>query len=241
MATCDSGQIQPDDDSTFQCQSCTHKHCVPCQMAFHEGVDCEAPLLERKRAGVRFEVIWKGKMHSIRQAHKSEEDATEEILDKRCKNCPEPSCGVKIMKAGGCEMMECYRCGLSFCWLCLASQSDVEDHGSAGHNDDCPLWRRPGILGPQHVDIDNAADLLALELELDEEEELYDEPEDFREALEAYYIFRERRDGNGEPAAERPDTPQTFLSQVGDLGIDDTSGHGESSHDGHSDFVSTEW
>jgi len=107
-----------------------------------------------------------------------------------------------------------YKCGLSFCWLCLAPQSNVEDHGSAGHKDDCPLWRRPGIVGPQHVDIDNAEDLLALGLQLDEEEdeEIYGGPDDFLANLQAFHLFRGHRltqDGDeAEPAARRPPTPE---------------------------------
>lgn len=42
-ATCESGQIHPDnpDQPLFICHACGHRHCVPCDVLWHEGVFCE--------------------------------------------------------------------------------------------------------------------------------------------------------------------------------------------------------
>ena len=69
-------------------------------MPLHEGAECDAPELEKKRCSIRYEVSWKGKRYKIRQAHKGEEDATEDLKEKKCKKCPGPDCGVVIEKDG---------------------------------------------------------------------------------------------------------------------------------------------
>lgn len=69
-------------------------------MPLHEGVECGAPELERKRAGIRYECSWKGRKYRMRQAHKDEETATEDLVEKNCKRCPGTDCGVMIEKDG---------------------------------------------------------------------------------------------------------------------------------------------
>lgn len=39
----------------------------------------------------------------------------------RTKKCPR--CNVRIERNGGCNQMQCVRCGLSFCWNCLGSRA----------------------------------------------------------------------------------------------------------------------
>lgn len=100
-SSCDADkQHHPNDASVFECEVCNHKHCVTCQMPLHEGAECDAPELEKKRCSIRYEVSWKGKRYKIRQAHKEEEDATEDLKEKKCKKCPGLDCGVVIEKDG---------------------------------------------------------------------------------------------------------------------------------------------
>ena len=47
---------------------------------------------------------------------------------KGCKLCPR--CGHGILKGGGCSRMTC-RCGLSFCWDCLADLRNAPRHAEA--------------------------------------------------------------------------------------------------------------
>ncbi|KAI5363011.1 Putative Zinc finger, RING-type, IBR domain-containing protein [Septoria linicola] len=97
----------------------------------------------------------------MRQAHKSEEDASDELLSKTSKKCPE--CETRIVKEGGCEAMECDGCGHIFCWLCLGDYSMIEMEGSSHHGTDCPFWREPGVYGPQHIEgVDTVEDALEM-------------------------------------------------------------------------------
>ena len=48
----------------------------------------------------------------------------EEWKQKNTKKCPNLQCKCPIQKRGGCDYMQCVRCGFEFCWSCLKSRSN---------------------------------------------------------------------------------------------------------------------
>lgn len=78
------------------CTSCQHTFCFWCGHEDHHPCSCE--MLSR----------WADVCH--------EEGQTEEYMSRFTRGCPE--CHVRIEKTGGCNKMDCTRCGHSFCWVC---------------------------------------------------------------------------------------------------------------------------
>jgi len=81
----------------WTCTTCKHKWCVRCKVKWHANLTCA-----------------EAQMHN-----KFQEKADEGFLDMirrgeifRCK------CGMFISKSGGCQYMDCSKCGQAFCWQC---------------------------------------------------------------------------------------------------------------------------
>ncbi|QRV87284.1 Serine/arginine repetitive matrix protein [Ceratobasidium sp. AG-Ba] len=74
-------------------------------------------------------------------AKRAQEDrASQDLINRVAKTCPNKSCGRKIEKAEGCDHMTCRRpagCGHEFCWICLASYDLIRRQGNHHHNPTC--------------------------------------------------------------------------------------------------------
>ncbi|QRV72381.1 Serine/arginine repetitive matrix protein [Ceratobasidium sp. AG-Ba] len=74
-------------------------------------------------------------------AKRAQEDrASQDLINRVAKTCPNKNCGRKIEKAEGCDHMTCRRpagCGHEFCWICLASYDLIRRQGNHHHNPTC--------------------------------------------------------------------------------------------------------
>lgn len=144
--TCKSGQLHPnkEDEPIFRCQDCGHKHCVICEVPWHEDETCED---------------YKTR---ILLARGDENEQSDKIVQKISKPCP--SCHSRIEKFHGCDHMTCEsdtsqrvvtvsftdslltgsRCRTEFCWICLANYRDIFRDGNHGHEKSCK-WYRPAV------------------------------------------------------------------------------------------------
>ena len=99
--SCDEGQVHgetPDEDESktakeepnttniCKCRKCGALSCVPCDRPYHRGESCKAYQLRIK-------------------GHVDEEDEALRVIGNITQPCPE--CGVRILKDGGCDDMEC--------------------------------------------------------------------------------------------------------------------------------------
>ncbi|KAG9660782.1 hypothetical protein KCU95_g7456, partial [Aureobasidium melanogenum] len=107
-AKCKSGQIHigGEDMPIFCCKVCSHKHCMACEIPWHEGETCD----------------------QYQARHDEEIIQTEAMIRQTSKVCP-GGCGARIERNGGCPHMTCTRCSREFCWLCLG---DWEPHRATG-------------------------------------------------------------------------------------------------------------
>ncbi|KAH0262307.1 hypothetical protein KCU91_g13488, partial [Aureobasidium melanogenum] len=105
---CKSGQVHigGEDMPIFCCKVCNHKHCMACEIPWHEGETCD----------------------QYQARHDEEIIETEAMIRQTSKVCP-GGCGARIERNGGCPHMTCTRCSREFCWLCLG---DWEPHRTTG-------------------------------------------------------------------------------------------------------------
>ncbi|KAF2840422.1 hypothetical protein M501DRAFT_1030637 [Patellaria atrata CBS 101060] len=61
-----------------------------------------------------------------------ENKASEKTVKESSKICPEPGCGYRIQKNGGCDHMACRR-GHEFCWDCLRPYKSIRHYGNHWH------------------------------------------------------------------------------------------------------------
>jgi hypothetical protein len=70
------------------CQGCHFRFCTKCHQPEHEG-ECDKP-----------------------------DEATEALIARISKPCPNPTCGTSIERNEGCNHMTCANCRTHFCWTC---------------------------------------------------------------------------------------------------------------------------
>ncbi|KAK3335482.1 hypothetical protein B0T19DRAFT_9775 [Cercophora scortea] len=96
--TCESGQIYRGVCPEFKCAACKARHCVKHNVSWHEGETCEEYDRRHKQ-------------------RKKDEKASEEMVKKTSKKCPE--CKKDVHKFTGCNHITCV-CGHEWCYICLA-------------------------------------------------------------------------------------------------------------------------
>ncbi|KAG9600055.1 hypothetical protein KCU77_g3415, partial [Aureobasidium melanogenum] len=128
--TCNSGQIHKE-GLVFTCQACGHKHCIVCEVNWHESETCE-------------------EYQTRNSAQKQQEADSEAEVQAISKSCP--NCNTRIEKGDGCDHMSCSRCHHQFCWSCLADFVPIARHGLHRHETSCRNYHPEGHLGTDEDD-----------------------------------------------------------------------------------------
>ncbi|EPE29696.1 RING/U-box [Glarea lozoyensis ATCC 20868] len=139
---CDSGQLHEggENEPIMECNSCHFKTCFVHKLPWHSGQTCEEYDLDRKEK-------------------LDQEAATNELLQRETKTCPNKSCGLHVMKISGCDHMTCHRCRFEFCWLCLAPYQAIRAHGNHYHEKNCRYYF-DDTYGPRYeYDSDEESDI----------------------------------------------------------------------------------
>jgi E3 ubiquitin-protein ligase RNF14 len=145
---CGSAQIHvsASEGNIFRCAKCGSRMCVLCENinGWHEGETCE-----------EYQYRISGKKEAEQQAHIK---ASENVIKKKYKTCPNKGCGYHIEKIGGCDHMTCeysvepallfsntdsdlgQRCRHEFCWVCLVPYKKIRAHGNDQHREDCKYY-----------------------------------------------------------------------------------------------------
>jgi ariadne-2 len=79
------------------CDFCNTSFCVQCSFDYHAPSSCEIMVKWRKKCG--------------------DDSETANYIRAHTKDCPK--CSACIEKNGGCNHMQCSRCGFHFCWMCF--------------------------------------------------------------------------------------------------------------------------
>jgi hypothetical protein len=82
---------------------------VSCEIPFHEGQTCEEHLdAEKEKAAQEEKEQARQLAEEARQiAQVANEQKSVKVVQETSKNCPFPSCGVKIHRVDGCDHMTC--------------------------------------------------------------------------------------------------------------------------------------
>jgi hypothetical protein len=88
--SCDSGQLHTggDGEPIMTCNTCHFKTCFVHKLPWHSGNTCAEYDTDRKEK-------------------LEQEAATKEFLKKETKVCPNPKCGLNVVKISGCDHMTC--------------------------------------------------------------------------------------------------------------------------------------
>jgi hypothetical protein len=112
MLTCYAGAFFAEDDGNiFNCQMCSIRWCLVCDIPFHEGQTCEGYHDEKRRAAEERKKEAEDALRrqeaeeNERQLTAQRRDQEEEASNQVSRTCP--SCKSKILKCGGCDHMTC--------------------------------------------------------------------------------------------------------------------------------------
>ncbi|KAF8247150.1 hypothetical protein K440DRAFT_313126 [Wilcoxina mikolae CBS 423.85] len=126
---CPNGQLHEggEESPIVCCWLCGFKQCFTHHMPWdeHSGKTCdevEADIQKR----IKVEGITK----------------SEELIRRTSKICP--GCKFDIEKTGGCEHMTCQKCRYQFCFVCLASWTEIKEHDNSRHAKTCTFYAPPG-------------------------------------------------------------------------------------------------
>ncbi|MDI1488135.1 MAG: hypothetical protein OHK93_007409 [Ramalina farinacea] len=128
---CTFGQeVAPDINQQFMtCLQCHQLTCLSCRTIWHAGISCAQNI--RNIQGPTAE-------------QQKEEEASEALVAKTSKTCPNATCGARVDKISGCDHMKCSRCGSQYCWECQADQEKIWIEGNSAHEKGCKHWRPVG-------------------------------------------------------------------------------------------------
>lgn len=101
---------------SVECNSCTHQFCRLCRRDAHPNISCS----EAFQAFILTDAFYTERLSS-------------RLLQKICKPCPGPNCGVPTQRDGGCSHMTCRVCRYQWCWLCGGPYQ-----GRYTFNNNCP-------------------------------------------------------------------------------------------------------
>jgi len=134
--SCESGQIHDETCAKFKCVGCQARHCIVHNVPWHKGETCDE--------------------YSRRNRQRKKEDkASETIIKKTSKKCPE--CQRDVHKWTGCNHITCV-CTHEWCYICLAPFRRNQ-HGFlyCRHNEGCTEPHDPIVdiidppAGPNHL------------------------------------------------------------------------------------------
>ncbi|XP_069100813.1 E3 ubiquitin-protein ligase RNF14-like isoform X1 [Pleurodeles waltl] len=100
------------------CSNCRYAFCDLCKMTYHGVTPCAQPE-EKEDADDESNTVFLPHTpfsHKQSKFKKWEEAISNQCIEENCKKCPQ--CKVNIEKNGGCHMMWCANCSLTFCWNC---------------------------------------------------------------------------------------------------------------------------
>lgn len=122
--------MAPDTNQQFMtCLQCHQLTCLSCRTVWHAGISCAQNI--RNIKGPTAE-------------QRKEEEASEALVAKTSKTCPNATCGARVDKVSGCDHMRCSRCASQYCWECQADQQKIWDEGNSAHKKGCKHWRPAG-------------------------------------------------------------------------------------------------
>jgi len=101
---CDNVCVKYDNSNKTKCDNCYHKYCYACKKQWEKHHECNFEDLEDIINEVKY------------------------ILDEHdVKYCPK--CKIIMCRVEGCMAMKCKNCKTRFCWNCLRTNNNINDHG----------------------------------------------------------------------------------------------------------------
>ncbi|KAF2483139.1 hypothetical protein BDY17DRAFT_141897 [Neohortaea acidophila] len=133
----------------LDCKSCGYRYCIDCKAPMHEEEVCSA-YQKRLKDDVKRE--------KRRKRQAEENNASEEVVDKTSKPCP--NCSSRLDKYAGCDHVTCKRCSHEFCWCCSApyqGAAGIWKAGNSAHKSTCPHHpgKLPNLAKPHAYDTDS--------------------------------------------------------------------------------------
>lgn len=182
------------------CLQCHQLTCLSCRTVWHAGISCTQNI--RNIKGPTAE-------------QQKEEEASEALVAKTSKTCPNATCGARVDKVSGCDHMKCSRCGSQYCWECQADQEKIWSEGNSAHEKGCKHWRPAGDReGSPDVsdtsddeDIDDAHDT-----DVEDARPLEPRERQRRGAMGGWHVGR--NGAVGEQESQRP-VPRTRMTREG--------------------------
>ncbi|KAM0716953.1 hypothetical protein Q7P37_006805 [Cladosporium fusiforme] len=161
MAGCSWGAyFVPDDGNIFACRACGARHCISCDVRFHDGLTCEEFTSGKTRKTVEED---EDPAQVVRRLEEEERaikrrmvEEQESQLELKTKTRPCPRCGIHIDKYEGCDHVTCRRCRYEFCWECfvsygsLASRTGIRGIGNSAHKETCRCNDKLGLVRLQY-------------------------------------------------------------------------------------------
>ncbi|KAJ2492840.1 hypothetical protein IWW37_001138 [Coemansia sp. RSA 2050] len=155
-------------DKLCICLSCGYAFCVCCRRVWHGtsfcAIDSRLRVLEEYRKaledGEGVEAMEKRYGRAVLESMMEREEKEGESLkfiEAVTRACP--TCGVRIVKAYGCNHIRCTQCDSHFCYLCgeLFGRADPLAHFRVAGTD-CYLKLLEGVLGDQEPDLEEEVD-----------------------------------------------------------------------------------
>jgi hypothetical protein len=154
------------DGNMFNCQMCSLRWCLCCDVPFHEGQTCEEHLekkfgccsKEEERQLAAENQAKEEREKKLLAARQTQEESASTEITRPC-----PHCKAKIFRVSGCDHMTCKscivevlnrstvklncntgKCSYQFCWLCSApynGSAGIRVVGNSAHKRTCRHYR----------------------------------------------------------------------------------------------------
>ncbi|KAF2716333.1 hypothetical protein K431DRAFT_325421 [Polychaeton citri CBS 116435] len=122
--TCTNGFYVDTLSSFTPCSACGARLCNSCAVPWHPDETCED--YQARTSSTRNEIL------------------TEVTISRISKPCPNPGCGMRLRKSGGCDHITCPQCLFQFCWRCgvpyRGDRGIFGPLGNAAHLESCEWY-----------------------------------------------------------------------------------------------------